>query len=101
MLKEQKLVVEDLLCDTQQRNDICNKHQNNINKNDEFIAKNFEEISKVREDMLNELSNVRHTELKEKESLRKIENKKKNKKIINLSNYAFESVVNESSDKCI
>ena len=51
--------------------------------------------------MLNELSNVRHTELKEKESLKKIESKKKNKKIINLSNYAFESVVNESSDKCI
>ena len=90
------MVVEDLLCDTQQRNDICNEHQNNINKNDEFIAKNCQ-----REDMLNELSNVRHTELKEKESLKKIESKKKNKKIINLSNYAFESVVNESSDKCI
>ena len=37
------------------------KDQNNINKDDEFIAKDFEEISKIKEDVLNELSNVRQT----------------------------------------
>ena len=38
-----------------------------MNKDDEFIAKNFEEISKMKEDILNEQSKVRHTEIKEKE----------------------------------
>ena len=66
MLKEYKVVVEDLLCDTQERNDIQNEDQNNVNKNDGFIAKNFDEISKMKEDIINELSNVRHTEIKER-----------------------------------
>ena len=57
MLRECKLVVEDLLCDTQERNDIRNEDQNNIKKEDEFIAKNFEEISKLKGNILNELSN--------------------------------------------
>ena len=64
MLRECKLVVEDLLCDTQERNDIHNEDQNNIKKEDEFIAKNFEEISKLKGNILNELSNVRYTEIK-------------------------------------
>ena len=55
MLRECKLVVEDLLCDTQERNDIRNEDQNNIKKEDEFIAKNFEEISKLKGNILNEL----------------------------------------------
>ena len=59
MFTEFKVVVEDLLCDTQERNDIHNEDQKNINKDDEFIVKNFEEISKMKEDILNELSNVR------------------------------------------
>ena len=59
MLKECKLVVEDLLCDSQERNDIHIEDQNNINKDDECIAKNFEEISKLKEVILNKLSNVR------------------------------------------
>ena len=71
MLKECKVVVEDLLCDTQERNDIHNEDQNNINKDDEFIAKNFDEISKLKENILNELSNLRHTEIKEREPLKK------------------------------
>ena len=44
MLKECKLV-EDLLCDTQERNDFHNKGENNIKTDDEFIAKIFEQIS--------------------------------------------------------
>ena len=64
MLRECKLVVEDLLCDTQERNDIHNEDQNNIKKKDEFVAKNFEEISKLKGNILNELSNVRYTEIK-------------------------------------
>ena len=64
MLRECKLVVEDLLCDTQERNDIHNEDQNNIKKEDEFVAKNFEEISKLKGNILNELSNVRYTEIK-------------------------------------
>ena len=68
-----KVVVEDLLCDTQERNDIHNEDQKNINKDDEFIVKNFEEISKMKEDILNELSNVRRTEIKEREPLRMIQ----------------------------
>ena len=71
MLKECKVVVEDLLCDTQERNDIHNEDQNIINKDDEFIAKNFDEISKLKEDILTELSNLRHTEIKEREPLKK------------------------------
>ena len=63
MLRECKLVVEDLLCDTQERNDIRNEDQNNIKKEDEFIAKNFEEISKLKGNILNELSNVRYTQI--------------------------------------
>ena len=73
MFTEFKVVVEDLLCDTQERNDIHNEDQKNINKDDEFIAKNFEEISKMKEDILNELSNVRRTEIKEREPLRMIQ----------------------------
>ena len=42
------MIVEDLLCDTQERNDIHNENQNSINKDDEFIAKNLEEISKMK-----------------------------------------------------
>ena len=56
MLKECNVVVEDLLSDTQERSNIHNEDQNNINKDNEFIAKKFEETS--------ELSNVRHTEKK-------------------------------------
>ena len=95
MLKECKVVVEDLICDTQERNDIHNEDQNNINKDDKFIAKNFEEISKMKEDILNELSNVRHTEIKEREPLRKIQNNKKNKRMTNLGNYTFESILRQ------
>ena len=73
MFTEFKVVVEDLLCDTQERNDIHNEDQKNINKDDEFIVKNFEEISKMKEDILNELSNVRRTEIKEREPLRMIQ----------------------------
>ena len=92
-LKECKVVAEDLLCNTQERNDIQNENQNNFTKDDEIIAKNFEEISKMKEDMLNELSNVRHTEIRE--PLRKIHTNKKNKRIINLDNYTFESIVRD------
>ena len=34
-----------------------------------WLPKNFEEISKMKEDILNELSNVRHIEIKERENL--------------------------------
>ena len=95
MLKECKVVVEGLLCDTQEGNDIHNEDQININKDDEFIAKNFEEISKIKNDILNELSNVRHTEIKKREPIRKIQNNKKNKRMTNLGNYTFESIVRE------
>ena len=50
------------------KNDIHKEVQNNINKVDEFIAKKFEEISKMKLDILNELSNVRHTETKKRTS---------------------------------
>ena len=79
MLKECKVLKEDLLCDTQERNDINNEDQINIKKDDEFIANNVEKVSKLKKEMLNELSNLRHTEIKEKEPLRKIQNNKKNK----------------------
>ena len=49
------MVVEDLLYDTQERNDIHNEDQNNTNKDDEVIAKKFEEISKMKEDLMNYL----------------------------------------------
>ena len=39
-----------------------------MNKVDEFIAKKFEKISKMKLDILNELSNVRHTETKKRVS---------------------------------
>ena len=94
MLKECK-VVEDLLCDTQERNDFHNEDQNNINADDEFIAKIFEEISKMKEDILNELSNVRHTEIKDRQPQRKMQSHKKNKRMANLGNYTFESIVRE------
>ena len=58
----------DLLCDTRQRNGIHNENQNNINYDDEFIAKSIEEVSKMNKDILNELSNVRHTEIKDRET---------------------------------
>ena len=95
MLKKCKVVVEELLCDTQEKNDIHNEDQNNINKDDEFIAKNFEEISKMKEHILNEPANVRHTEIKEREPLRKIQNNKKNERMTNLGNCTFESSVME------
>ena len=78
------MVVEDLLCDTQERND-------NINKDDEFIVKNLN-LTKWK-DIHNELSNVRHTERKDGEPVRKIQNNKKNKRMTNLCNYLFESIV--------
>ena len=34
-----------------------------------WLPKNFEEISKMKEDILNELSNVRPIEIKERENL--------------------------------
>ena len=95
MLKECKVVVQDLLCDTQERNDIHNEDQNNKTKDDKFIAKNFEGISKFKEYILNKLSNVRHTEIKEREPLRKNKKNKKNKRMTNLGNYVFESIVRE------
>ena len=73
------MLKEDLLCGTQERNDINNEDQINIKKDDEFIANNVEKVSKLKKEMLNELSNLRHTEIKEKEPLRKIQNNKKNK----------------------
>ena len=66
----------------------------NNNKDDEFIAKNLE-ISKIKQDILNELSNIRSAEIKEKEPLRKIQNDKKNKRMKNLGNYTFESIVRD------
>ena len=54
---------------------IKNEDQNNVNKDDEFIAKNFKEISKMREDIFNELLNVKYTEIKAKIIL-KIQNTK-------------------------
>ena len=90
-LKECKVVAEDLRCNTQERNDIQNENQKIFIKDDEFIAKNFEEISKMKQDIINELSNARHTEIRE--PLRKIQTNKKNKRIINLDNSTFESIV--------
>lgn len=40
-----KVVVEDLLCNRQERNYIHNEKQINVNKDDEFIAKNHQEIT--------------------------------------------------------
>ena len=54
---------------------IKNEDQNNVNKDDEFIAKNFKEISKMREDIFNELLNVKYTEIKARIIL-KIQNTK-------------------------
>ena len=68
MLKECKVLTEHLICDAQERNDIRHEDQNNVNKDDEFIAQNFKEISKMREDKFNELSNVKYTEIKGRES---------------------------------
>ena len=84
------MVAEDLCCNTQERNDIQNENQKKFIKDDEFIAKNFEEISKMKQDILNELSNARHTEIRE--PLGKIQTNKKNKRI-NLDNSTFESIV--------
>ena len=42
MLQECKVVVEDLLYDTREKNDIHNEDQNNINKGGEFIGKDLE-----------------------------------------------------------
>ena len=77
MLKECKVLIEHSICDAQERNDIRNEDQNNVNKDDEFIAQNFKEISKMREDKFNELSNVKYTEIKGRESQKyKIKKKK-------------------------
>ena len=38
---------------SQEINDFYNEDQNNINMDDEIIAKIFEEISKMKEDILN------------------------------------------------
>ena len=46
MLKECKMIVEDLLCDTQETNGIHNEDQNYINKDDEFIAKTLKKLAK-------------------------------------------------------
>ena len=75
------MVVDDLQCDAQEKNDIHIEDQNNTNKDDEFIVKNFDKIAK--------LSVVRHTEIKEREPIRKIQNYKKNKRMTNLSSYIF------------
>ena len=95
MLKKCKVVVKLTLLYTRKRNDIRNENQNNITKDDEFIAKNFEEISTMKEDILNKLSNARHTEIKERELLRKIQTNKKNKRMTNLGNCTFESIVRD------
>ena len=97
MLKECNVLVEDLFCDSQERNDIHNEDQKNINKDDESIAKNFEEISKLKEDIFNQLSNVRHAEIKETEPLKKMQNNKKNKRMTNLGNYIFEITEGDDS----
>ena len=55
----------------------------------------MEEISKLKEDILNELSNLRHTELKGREPLRKIQNNKKNTRLTNLGNYSCGSIMNK------
>ena len=55
----------------------------------------MEEISKSREDILNELSNTRHTELKGREPLRKYKNNKKNTRLTNLGNYSCGSIMNK------
>ena len=81
------MVVDDLQCDAQEKNDIHIEDQNNTNKDDEFIVKNFDKIAK--------LSVVRHTEIKEREPIRKIQNYKKNKRMTNLSSYIFEGTVRE------
>ena len=94
MLKECKVLIEHLICDAQERNDIRNEDQNNVNKDDEFIAQNFKEISKMREDKFNELSNVKYTEIKGRES-QKYKIKKKNKRMRNLGNNTFESIVRD------
>ena len=39
------MVVEHLLCDRQERNYIHNEEQTNVNKDDEFIAKNRQGIT--------------------------------------------------------
>ena len=79
LLKECKEPVESFLCDTQKKNDIHNEDQNNINKNDKFIAKKLLKTlklnsnkSKMKVDVLNELFNVRHTEIKEEETQHKL-----------------------------
>ena len=61
------------------KNDIHNEDQNNINKNDKFIAKKLLKTlklnsnkSKMKVDVLNELFNVRHTEIKEEETQHKL-----------------------------
>ena len=94
MLKECKVLIEHLICDAQERNDIRNEDQNNVNKDDEFIAQNFKEISNMREDKFNELSNVKYTEIKGRES-QKYKIKKKNKRMRNLGNNTFESIVRD------
>ena len=42
-----------------------------IHKKEKITAKNFEEISKINEIILNELYNARRTEIKEREPLKK------------------------------
>ena len=49
----------------------------------------------MKEDILNELSNVKHSEIKEREPLRKIQNNKNNKRMTNMGNNIFESIVRE------
>ena len=57
-----------------------------------FFAKHFEDINKIKQDIPNELSNVGHTGIKERTS-KKIEKNKKNKRIPDLGDYTFESIV--------
>ena len=95
MWKGSKVVLEALRSGIYEKNDIHNEDQNNINKDDQFIATNFEEISKMKEAILNEPSNLRHTEIEKREPLRAIKNNKKNKRMTNLGNYTFESIVRD------
>ena len=46
MLKECKVVIEDLLCDTQERNHFRNEDQNNLNKDMNLLPKTLKKLVK-------------------------------------------------------
>ena len=46
MLKECKVVIEDLLCDTQERNHFHNEDQNNLNKDMNLLPKTLKKLVK-------------------------------------------------------